>query len=75
MSPPAQAAQRPTFVASHERQVATQARHQNREEGESEPTAQPVAVAVGAVAGVDVVALRVGHAVVQQTLGTLAAVL
>ena len=45
--------------------------NQNREKRESYPTPGPVAVRVGALAGVSIVALGVRHAVVEETLCTL----
>lgn len=57
----------PALVASHERQITAKARHQNRQKRKSDPASHPMTVAVRAVAWVDVIALLVGHAVVEKT--------
>ena len=67
----AEIASRAALVAGHHGPVAAEARHQNGEEGQTDPTSQPVAVGVGALAGVNVVALGVRHAVVEKTFGAL----
>ena len=67
----AEIASRAALVAGHHGPVAAEARHQDGEEGQADPTSQPVTVGVRALAGVNVVALRVRHAVVQKTFGAL----
>jgi anti-sigma factor RsiW len=65
----AEIARRSALVASHHRPVAAEARHQDRQKRQTDPTSQPMAVAVRALAGVNVVAFGVGHAVVEKTFG------
>ena len=47
------------LVARHEWHIAAETRHQNGEKRKSNPTPGPVAVRVGTLAGVNVVALSV----------------
>ena len=54
----------PTLVAAHHGHVAAEAGDQDGEQGEAYPAPGPVSVAVGAVTGVNVVAIGVRHAVV-----------
>ena len=52
------------LVAAHHGHVAAEAGDQDGEQGEAYPAPGPVSVAVGAVTGVNVVAIGVRHAVV-----------
>ena len=59
MSAPTNVAPGTTLVAAHQGHVAAEAGDQDGEKCEADPSPGPVAVAVGAVAGVNVVAVGV----------------
>ena len=59
MSASTQIANSTALVARHEWDIAAETRHQNREKRKSNPTPGPVAVRVGTLAGVNVIAFGV----------------